>query len=275
MADGSNIVYFDNIDKDVNSGGLASAMTAPKVKGRMLGYSKNLEAEVRCIWILCGNNVRLSDELVRRLVMVDLDAKMEDPEERDGWHHEDIMEWVAQNRGKLVWAALTLIQNWIAKGRKPFSGPLLNSYENWSRVIGGICEAAGLGGFLENREHLKQSAATEADETLRLFLTELAQKGSGTKFRAGSTTGGAVALIDVLNEGCEENGFNPFKLSGWGYNAETRDYQESGAIGRKFRELAAKPHTVVVNGTKVRLTFEREEDKKNGTYFYIATVEDA
>lgn len=170
MADGSNIVYFDNIDKDVNSGGLASAMTAPKVKGRMLGHSKNLEAEVRCIWILCGNNVRLSDELIRRLVMVDLDAQMAHPEERSGWRHKDIGAWVLENRGRLVWAALTLIQNWIAMGKPSYDGKLLNSFENWSRVIGGICEAAGLGGFLGNRDALKDRASDSSGSDISLFL---------------------------------------------------------------------------------------------------------
>ena len=170
MADGSNIVYFDNIDKDVNSGGLASAMTAPKVKGRMLGHSKNLEAEVRCIWILCGNNVRLSDELVRRLVMVDLDAQMARPEERSGWRHDDIGAWVRENRGRLVWAALTLVQNWIAKGKPMQTKTILNSFENWSRIIGGICEAAGLGGFLGNRAELKERAADSSGSDISMFL---------------------------------------------------------------------------------------------------------
>lgn len=274
MADGSNVLYFDNIDKDVNSGVLASAMTAPKAKGRMLGHSSMLEAEVRCVWILCGNNVRLSHELIRRLVMVDLDAKMEFPEDRDGWRHDDIIAWVTENRGLLVWAALTLIQNWIAKGKKMQSKNILNSYENWSRIIGGICEAAGLGGFLENREHLKESATVEGDETLRLFLIELAKKGTGTKFRAGSTSGGAVSIQDVLNDGCEDNGDKAFKMKHWGVNPETGNYQEAGAIGRKFRELAAKPHTVIVDGVKKQLTFEREADTKNGTFFYISKVAD-
>ena len=170
MSDGSNIVYYDNIDKDVNSGGLASAMTAPKVKGRLLGHSKNLEAEVRCIWILCGNNVRLSDELVRRLLMVDLDARMAHPEDRSGWRHDDILEWVRQNRGRLVWAALTLIQNWIAKGRPLQSKNILNSFENWSRVIGGIVAEAGLGGFLENRQQLKERASDSSGSDIDYFL---------------------------------------------------------------------------------------------------------
>ena len=170
MSDGSNILYFDNIDKDVNSGVLASAMTAPKAKGRLLGHSSMLEADVRCVWVMCGNNVRLSDELIRRLVMVDLDARMAHPEERSGWHHEDIGGWVRDNRGQLVWAALTLIQNWIAKGRPLQKKIILNSYENWSRIIGGICDEAGLGGFLSNRQELKERASDSGGDEINILL---------------------------------------------------------------------------------------------------------
>jgi len=170
MADGSNIVYFDNIDKDVNSGVLASSLTAPIVKGRMLGHSKMLEAEVRCIWVLCGNNVRLSDELIRRLLMIDLDARVAHPEARSGWHHEDIGGWVREHRGQLVWACLTLIQNWVSAGMPLQREQILNSYENWSRVVGGIMEANGLGGFMGNRKELHDRAADATGDDIDLFL---------------------------------------------------------------------------------------------------------
>jgi hypothetical protein len=170
MSDGSNIIYFDNIDKDVNSGTLASTMTAPIVKGRMLGHSKMLEAEVRCVWVLCGNNVRLSHELIRRLVMVDLDARMADPESRSGWRHDDIGGWVRENRGRLVWACLTLIQHWIAQGQPKQTEAMLNSYENWSRVIGGILKSCELHGFLDNRAELKERAADSSGDDITLFL---------------------------------------------------------------------------------------------------------
>lgn len=170
MADGSNMIYFDNIDQSIDSGELASAMTAPKYKARMLGKSQSIEAEVRAVWVLCGNNVRLSQELIRRLVMVDLDARMANPEKRSGWRHADIRGWVGQNRGKLVWACLTLIQNWVAKGMKPEPSAILNSYENWSRVMGGILRDAGLGGFLANREELRERASDGGEDDITLFL---------------------------------------------------------------------------------------------------------
>ncbi len=170
IADGANIVYFDNIDQSVDSGTFASALTAPKVRGRILGKSQMAEAEVRAVWILCGNNVRMSQELIRRLVMVDLDANMSDPQHRSGWRHDDLPTYVKENRGDLVWACLTLIQNWVAKGMKGDKGVVLNSYENWSRVMGGILRDAGLNGFLRNRDELKERASDGGEDDITIFL---------------------------------------------------------------------------------------------------------
>lgn len=170
IADGANIVYFDNIDQNVDSGTFASALTAPKVRGRILGKSQMAEAEVRAVWILCGNNVRMSQELIRRLVMVDLDANMSEPQHRSGWRHDDLPTYVKENRGDLVWACLTLIQNWVAKGMKGDKGVVLNSYENWSRVMGGILRDAGLNGFLRNRDELKERASDGGEDDITIFL---------------------------------------------------------------------------------------------------------
>jgi hypothetical protein len=47
---------------------------------------------------------------------------------------------------------------------------MLNSFENWCRVIGGICQAAGLGGFLDNRDELKDRASDSSGSENDLFL---------------------------------------------------------------------------------------------------------
>lgn len=169
MADGQNMIYFDNINRNVDSGELASAMTAPTYRARLLGKSQTIETEVRCAWVFTGNNVQLSNELIRRLTMIDLDAKLENPEKRGGFRHEDIMRWIRENRGQLVWACLTLIQNWISKDKPLQTAEILNSYENWSKVIGGILQAAGIGGFMRNRKHLRDiSAMDDTDDILPL-----------------------------------------------------------------------------------------------------------
>jgi hypothetical protein len=164
------IVWFDNINESLDSGELAAAMTTSVYNARELGKSNVIPVDVRCSWIFTGNNVLLSNELLRRLCMIDLDAKMANPEERSGWRHGDIIGWVRKNRGSLVWACLTLIQHWIANDQPAPQTPALATYENWTRVVGGVLENAGLLMFMENRNELRERSSDGDSDSLQDFV---------------------------------------------------------------------------------------------------------
>ena len=166
MTDGNPMIFFDNINHSVDSGVLASAMTTNTFKARSLGTNDSIKAEVRCAFVFTGNNVSLSPELIRRLVMIDLDANMVAPEDRENFKYDPLLSHIRKNRIEVVNACLTLIQNWISKGKPSFSGKVLNSYEEWSRVMGGILEAAGFNGFLANRDSLKELASSGVEEEI-------------------------------------------------------------------------------------------------------------
>ena len=85
--------------------------------------------------------------------------------------HPNLLEWVDHNRKWLIWAGLTLIQNWLAAGRPHPSGKPLGSYQSWSSVIGGILEQAGIGGFLSNLEEFYEIADHEGTILRRLFAS--------------------------------------------------------------------------------------------------------
>jgi putative DNA primase/helicase len=95
---------------------------------------------------------------------------MDRPWLRTEFQHTDLLAWVADNRGKLVWACLVLIKNWLAKDRPPPEGLRpLGSYEQWSTVIGGILSAAKVPGFLSNLEEFYELADHEG-AVLRAFV---------------------------------------------------------------------------------------------------------
>ena len=264
MADGSSIVYFDNIDKDVNSGVLASSLTAPIVKGRMLGHSKMLEAEVRCVWVLCGNNVRLSDELIRRLLMIDLDARMAHPEKRSGWHHDDIGGYVRENRGQLVWACLTLIQHWVASGKPLQTAAILNSYENWSRVIGGIMDTAGLGGFLENREELKARASDSSGDDITLFLESWWERYIDKPVLMRSTD--EKENPSLIRMAIEEDLQLPIRLKRTVDDDSTYDQKQFDSFLMKYNMQVFE----LSDGTSVCVT--KGEGTKKGQYWFLEVV---
>jgi putative DNA primase/helicase len=76
------------------------------------------------------------------------------------FQHENLREWVQKNRSQLLGAALTIIRAWLATGRPP-SEKNLGMFENWSRVMGGILNHAGIPGFLENQEDFYQTVDPE------------------------------------------------------------------------------------------------------------------
>lgn len=155
LRSGPPVVFLDNLT-DLDNAPLASALTNRIYAGRVLGTSTNFAVPVRCAWLGTGNNVTMSGELTRRVAPIQLNAKVENPEWRRGFAHEDLEGYALANRGELIWAALTIIQNWVAKGCQPGKA-YMGSYESWAKVMSGIMESAGVPGFLGNVEELKRN----------------------------------------------------------------------------------------------------------------------
>ncbi len=133
LRDGRPIVVLDNATGNIERDSLNAVLTSTRYSGRILSKSEMVELPNNATWIMTGNNVDLDGDIHRRVAWIRLDTKMDRPYTRkeDQFHHTDLIEWIEDNRGLLVWAALTLIQNWIAKGR-PRGDERLGSFEGWS-----------------------------------------------------------------------------------------------------------------------------------------------
>jgi hypothetical protein len=68
---------------------------------------------------------------------------------------------VDEHRSQLVRAALILIKAWVVAGMPLWRDKTLGSYEQWSAVMGGILENAGIEGFLDNLEEFYEVADVE------------------------------------------------------------------------------------------------------------------
>jgi DNA primase catalytic core len=164
-----SVVFTDNVRRRVDASSLASAVTAyPLWEDRLLGKSEIIRVPVRCAWILTGNNPAFSSEMTRRTVRIRLDAKQDQPWLRTGFQHPSLIEWATENRGRLVWAALSLIQAWIAADR-PRGNSVLGMFEAWAHVMGGILDIAEVPGFLGNLQDFYANADTEG-ECWRVFV---------------------------------------------------------------------------------------------------------
>lgn len=174
-----SVVFIDNVRRRVDAGPLACVLTAyPLWEDRLLGKSEIVRVPVRCLWLMTGNNPAFSSEMARRTVRCRLDAKVDRPWLRTGYRHPNLIGWARQNRGRLVWAALTLIQAWIAAGR-PAGETTLGMYESWASVMGGILDVAQVPGFLGNLEEFYERADAEG-ATWRVFVVAWWDKHAGS-----------------------------------------------------------------------------------------------
>jgi putative DNA primase/helicase len=164
---GPGAVLLDNVNR-IEGAALSSCLTQTHFEDRLIGSSILLRVPNLCLWLATGNNPELSDEIARRTVRIHLDAKIEHPDLRSNFKHPHLTQWARKKRQDLVWAALTLIQSWIAKG-KPTGSKILGKFESWAQVIGGILETANVPGFLERLDEFRAKADTETS-TMRGFV---------------------------------------------------------------------------------------------------------
>lgn len=187
------VVLFDNLTGVLRSASLAAALTTRKWSARRLGKTEVIQAMIDLAWYATANNVELNDDMARRVVFSRIDAKMEFPFERPrtAFKHQDIRQWSRDNRGRLIWAALTMARAWISRGRPPGT-QVMGSYEAWAETIGGILQVCGVTGFLGNRE--KRRSASETDSALyRAFCQAWFEK-------FGETIVGGKDLYPLVDE---------------------------------------------------------------------------
>jgi hypothetical protein len=163
LSESPTFVFLDNINRTLDSGALASALTATTWKDRILGVSRTIRVPNTATWLASGNNTRLSRELIRRTLWCRLDAKQDAPWERTTFRHPRLIVWAKENRGKLVWAVLTLCRAWIVAGR-PKGKQTLGMFESWAEVMGGVLDVAGIPGLLANAKDFRKAAADQTDE---------------------------------------------------------------------------------------------------------------
>ena len=164
---GPSAILLDNITAPLDSPTLAAAVTADTLSGRLVGTSKVGEAPVECVWLVTGNNPKLSFEMVRRSVRVRIDAGLDRPDCGRSFKIPNLRAWIEKYRLLLVQACLTLVQAWVAAGM-PKGDRIVGGFERWSEVMGGILEVVGIPGFLENLDEHRESADSET--SFRSFL---------------------------------------------------------------------------------------------------------
>lgn len=135
-------IFLDNVYGSLSSASLDALITSEESTGRSMGGHEVFTARNTAQILVTGNNLELNDDATRRFLVIDLfeagepgDRVVEDPLNGAVMRSP---EW----RAGMLAALWAMVRTWDAAGRVP--GKLaLNSFEEYSAVLGGIVQAAG------------------------------------------------------------------------------------------------------------------------------------
>ena len=184
----ASFIWIDNINNFIKGSTIPHLVTCKVWTDRLLGRSEEVHIPVTCTVILSGNNMRMTKEIARRGVPIFLNAKRP-PTERGGFTH-NLEEWIPENRPELVAACLTIIRYWINQGEKEWEGDPLPSFTSYSRIMGGVLEAMGVDGFLQNL-NITAEASDSDDSNIAHLGFEWYQEYGDTPRPVGSPYGGS------------------------------------------------------------------------------------
>jgi hypothetical protein len=194
---GPSVLVLDNVRGKLESSDLCRALTSSRITDRILGHTRMATVESHALWIANGNNVQLGGDMPRRCVPIRLEAASSRPWAGRTFGIPDLRGYLAQHRGELLWAVLTLVRAWAsAKQPVPDDVPILGSFETWCRMCGGILSVAGVPGFLANVEELWENSAPDEAEW-EGFLATLSAVYRDAPFSA-------QALASAMNSATED-----------------------------------------------------------------------
>lgn len=215
---GDPFITLDNIEYPLRSEFLCQTLTQGQVTVRVLGESRTLKLPTGSTFCATGNSLRFAGDLTRRVVLINLDAGMERPEERV--FKADAVTVAKARRVELVIAALTILRAFIVH-RGPKIVPALGSFESWSNLVRSALMWMGEADPLSNAEKVRENDP-ERERTAAILSALPAGKDwtaadigrmlqqdreRGVDMRAHE------ALADALGEFSERNGqFNAVRF---------------------------------------------------------------
>jgi hypothetical protein len=195
---GDRLVLLDNVTH-LGSPALEAALTSTYWQDRVLGSSESVRLPLLVTWISTGNNAVIRGDMIRRINLVRLEPDCEQPEQRTGFRHPDLFRWVADNRPRLVRAALTILRAYHAAGRPRVELTPWGSYEGWSAAVRAPLVFAGMPDPYETRVKLEEGD-NEAG-TLGALLEGWQEIGKAHGDRRDALTASAAMGILQRSEG--------------------------------------------------------------------------
>ncbi len=111
---------------------MAGATTSGSFTDRILSRSESVSIPNRAIIILTGNNLTLSGDMPRRVLICRIDPKCDAPHARQ--FELDPLSYVRSHRLEMAATALTFIRGFLSSGAERAEGRMA-SFEVWDDYI--------------------------------------------------------------------------------------------------------------------------------------------
>ena len=154
----------------------------------------------RTVFVMTGNNVQLGGDLPRRVIPIEIDPKVENPEDRRDFRYPNLLAHARAERPRLAAAALTVLRAYVVAGRPQHDKPAKGSYEDWDRLVRGAIIWAGGADPLGGVETLRKRGSVDSNELRELLAAWVEAFGpvSVTVSRALEKAGTSGLLFDAI-----------------------------------------------------------------------------
>jgi putative DNA primase/helicase len=136
LLSGRPLIALDNLSGELESDLLCQITSQSVVTFRPLGSSEEFKLECRSVVSANGNNISIADDLGRRTMLCNLDAKVEKPWQRE--FKQNPLAEIEKDRGRFVAAALTIPLAFFAARRElpiPPLSTVANGFEQWNNFV--------------------------------------------------------------------------------------------------------------------------------------------
>ncbi|MBX3403847.1 MAG: bifunctional DNA primase/polymerase [Phycisphaeraceae bacterium] len=164
LIEGHRLVILDNLPGRVGCPSLDRVLTTTTWTDRILGKSESATLPATAVWFATGNNVVLMADTARRVVPIRIEVLDENPEDRAGFKHPDLLRFVRENRATLLCACLTWLSAYIRAGKPSLGLQPFGSFEGWSDTIRCAVVHAGFEDPCAGRAQLAEDSDRARDE---------------------------------------------------------------------------------------------------------------
>lgn len=190
LRDGARVILCDNVREPFGGGSLDAFLTASSFADRILGESMTVSLPNKAVFIVTGNNLHITGDTCRRVLVATLDAGTEKAYQRQ--FSFDPIQLILKNRSWYVIAVLTIVRAWIAAGRPRIAAGNTASYEKWDELVRQpICWLAGI------------IAATDPNHSLPRFADPL--KATEKAYEQDPDTNAFATLAGVWHRTFDAN----------------------------------------------------------------------